>query len=95
MAKFTVRIELHRATAEDYGKLHAAMEADGFTMTIKANDDKVYRLPSAEYRYTSKTEDAGDVCDKAFNIAKIIKPKPAVLVTEAQSTVWRGLEEVK
>lgn len=95
MAKFTVRVELHRAVAEDYEKLHTAMEDGGFTMTITSSDGKVYQLPSAEYRYTSNTEDAGDVRDKAFNIAKAIKPKPSVLVTDAKSTSWCGLQEVK
>lgn len=95
MAKFTVRVELHHAAADDYEQLHTAMEGAGFSMTIKSNDGKVYHLPTAEYRYASKTEEASDVRDKAFDIAKTIKPNPAVLVTEASSSSWRGLKEVK
>lgn len=95
MTNFTVRVELHQADAGDYEKLHTAMEEGGFVRTIKSKDGKVYQLPSAEYRFASKTEGVKAVCDKAANIAKAIKPNPAILVSKASLTSWKGLQEVK
>lgn len=94
MAKFTVRIELHKASADDYSDLHEAMEAGGFSRQIKSGDGVFYHLPTAEYRYASDTETAAQVRDRAVGIAKDIRPKPAVLVSEAVSTAWSGLDKV-
>ncbi len=93
MSQFTVRIELHNANAEDYNKLHKAMEADGFSRTITANDGTVYHLPTAEYDFEHASMSSGDVRDKAGAVAKKIKSDPAVLVTKSAGRAWRGLDE--
>ena len=49
MAQFTTRVELHRATGEDYSSLHSAMEYQGFSRTIRSDDGIIYILPTAEY----------------------------------------------
>jgi len=92
MTGFTVRVELHDADDDDYEELHEAMEKEGFERTIVGESGTTYRLPTAEYRYYSDTESRGDVRNKAYDIAKKIKSKPWVLVTEGPSC-WRGLEE--
>jgi hypothetical protein len=91
MGQFTVRVELHRAsTSQDYEELHEAMEAKGFSRTFVSNDGDTCHLPTAEYRYHNTTETRAQVLDKAYNVAKAIKPKPAVIVTEGPLTS-RGL----
>ncbi|SRR5713101_981138 len=53
MAQFTVRIELHDAQWADYDTLHAAMERQGFSRLITADDGRRYQLPLAEYDSTA------------------------------------------
>ena len=40
MAQFTIRVELHRATGEDYSSLHSAMEYRGNTCPKKRQSRK-------------------------------------------------------
>lgn len=94
MPAFTIRIELHKATGEDYDKLHKKMEADGFSRTITSSDGKEYHLPTAEYAFKHDTMSAAEVRDKAYAVAKAVKDKPAVLVTESARRSWQGLDEV-
>ena len=61
---FSVRVELHRATDEDYEQLHAAMEQAGFSRLIASDDGVVYHLPTAEYDYQGE-ETRSDVLDRA------------------------------
>jgi hypothetical protein len=94
MTKFTVRIELHGADDDDYENLHETMEEKGFFRWIEADGTK-YRLPTAEYNFTSSTLDCGKVRDLAKSIAAGVKrsPTPWVLVTESVGRYWSGLEK--
>jgi hypothetical protein len=49
MANYLARVELHKATYEDYEALHEAMRQRGFVRTIVANDGKKYQLPTGTY----------------------------------------------
>lgn len=51
MAHFITRVELHDASVSDYEKLHAEMEARGFSRNVKGEDGIIYQLPTAEYVY--------------------------------------------
>jgi hypothetical protein len=93
MGQFTVRVELHHATThQEYDELHEAMEADGFSRTFVPSDGGTCHLPTAEYRYQNATETLAQVLDKAYGIAKSVKPNPAVIVTEGRLTS-RGLKK--
>lgn len=85
MASFTVRIELHGATGEDYNRLHAAMEAAGYQRYVAGvtQDGKSghWALPTAEYDYSSSAS-AYAVRDHAKAIADTIKPESWCLVTQ-------------
>jgi hypothetical protein len=92
MADFTVRIELHDALRNDYEGLHAAMERQGFTRVITSDEGRKYHLPWAEYNGT------GDLTSmQILNIAQTAAngtgKKHAVLVTEAKSRAWAGLQK--
>jgi hypothetical protein len=95
MAKFTIRVVLHKIKNLDhdsYTKLHAAMEAAKFTRFIKS-DDATYHLPPAEYNYVGdKSKD--EVLDQTYAIAKKIDDDCGVLVTEGLRT-WNGLKKVE
>lgn len=94
MAKYTVRIELHK-TAENssvYEILHDEMKKKGFTRTIKSTSNKVYYLPSAEYNIKSSLN-IDEVTNIAWEVIKKTNHKGEVLVTEVLSRRWRGLDE--
>jgi hypothetical protein len=90
MADFTVRVELHQATLADYQTLHAAMEQQGFSRLIRADDGQIYQMPWAEYN-GSGTFSSTQVCDFARAAANTTKKGNAVLVTESTSRAWIGL----
>ena len=90
MAQFTVRIELHEAQWADHETLHAAMERQGFSRLITADDGRTYQLPLAEYDGTANLTSM-QVLGVAQNAANSTGKKNAVLVTEAKSRAWSGL----
>ncbi|EPC6045131.1 type V toxin-antitoxin system endoribonuclease antitoxin GhoS [Serratia marcescens] len=92
MTSFTVRIELHDADSSDYDELHKKMEAGGFNTTI-AGKNGTYKLPPAEYDYSSSSESCEQVRDKAYDIAKKVKKSPSVLVSEVVRRCWNNLED--
>ena len=87
MAIYTTRVELHNHQAGDYAKLHTAMEKKGFTRTITSGKGKTYHLPTAEYNYHG-TETKDEVLELAKEAAGSVRPKYAVLVTEAKGRTW-------
>ena len=91
MANFTVRIELHDATWDDYNVLHAAMEKKGFSRLITANNGVTYRLPWAEYNATGNLM-CTQVRDIAQEAAAQTGKRNAVFVTEAVGRAWSGLQ---
>lgn len=91
MANFTVRIELHDASWEDYNVLHAAMEQRGFSRFILADSGRTYRLPWAEYSGTGSLTST-KVRDIAQEAANQTGRRNSVFVTEARSRAWSGLQ---
>lgn len=93
MSRFTTRVELHEANEEDYEKLHAAMEVEGFTRTIANTAGTQYYLPSAEYsRSGDLTND--EVLKSAKRAATTTGKEFSVLVTQGVRRWW-NLEKVK
>jgi hypothetical protein len=94
MAKFTVRVVLHKIKNLDhdsYTRLHAAMEAAKFTRFIES-EDTTYHLPPAEYNFIgSKSKE--EVREEVSAIAKKIDADSGVLVTEGVRA-WSGLKQV-
>ena len=94
MAQFTIRVELHRATGEDYSSLHSAMEYQGFSRTIRSDDGIIYILPTAEYDRTGDNLTRTQVLNDARAAAASVAATFSVLVTEASARTWIGLEKV-
>src|SRR5260370_26496988 len=94
MPGFTVRVELHSATYQDYENLHSAMARVGFFRHIRSDGGRTYQLPTAEY---IKTADATrlQIVNQAMAAANSTGKISWVLVTEAIAWAWDGLPEVK
>ena len=90
MAQFTVRVELHNASFDDYTALHSAMEQRGFSRLIQSDDGRTYHLPWAEYSGSGSLSSA-QVRDIAKAAADSTGKKNGVLVTESNSRAWAGL----
>ena len=90
MAQFTVRVELHHATLDDYDVLHGAMEKQGFSRVITGDDGKTYHLPWAEYNGVGALSSV-QVRDIASTAASTTGKRYAILVTESQTRAWVGL----
>jgi hypothetical protein len=91
MPDFTVRVQLHGATAEDEARLHAAMLDAGHTDTLKSKDGTAWVLPAGEFNLRADLEVTG-VLAQARAIAERTVPgaaKPAwVLVTQSAGRKW-------
>jgi hypothetical protein len=94
MPGFTVRVELHNATYQDYENLHAAMGRAGFSRQIKSDAGKTYQLPTAEY-IKSADVTRSQVLNQAKTAANSTGKTSGVLVTEAIGWTWDGLAEVQ
>lgn len=92
MANFTVRVELRDADSSDYDDLYDRMSDNGFSKFITGDSGAECKLPSAEYSYSSSTEDRRQVRDLVFRIAREVNDDPAVLVTQSNGRSWKGLE---
>jgi len=90
MARYTVRVELHRADSDDYDLLHEYMEAEGFLRYIVDGDDIRHRLPTAEYNISS-SGDKDAVLKRAKQAASQTNKKYMVLVTVSDGRTWYNL----
>lgn len=89
MANITVRVELHEADDEPqaYKDLHAAMERQGFSRTIKTQGDVRRKLPNAEYSMVTNLTKQ-QVLDKAILAARSVMGDDelfSILVTRDES----------
>lgn len=89
MADYTVRVELHKASGDDYAELHEEMERHGYKREITTARG-TWRLPTAEYNLEGSSMETSEVRDQALEIAKSIKSKPTpwVFVTQSQGRSW-------
>ena len=94
MAKYLVRVELHRAGPDDYESLHSAMESAGFSRTIRGNDGVECYLPTAEYFCEGKYSATG-VRDAAQKAAASVWSSFSVIVAEGSVLAWVGLAAVR
>lgn len=97
MTNFTVRVELHGATNDQYDDLHEAMEAQGFVRWVKDGDGNKSQLPTAEYNMQGSSLTRSQAQKRAENAASSVKanPQPYVLTTESNGRTWSGLKPWK
>lgn len=96
MSTFTTRVVLHDVAdnSTDYDTLHDAMEAQGFSRTIESDDERLYKLPPAEYNIEGALT-RKDVLAKAKVAARHTGREYSVLVTESLGRRWYNLEEIE
>jgi hypothetical protein len=86
---YLIRVELHGANADDYGKLHNAMAQRGFSRTIRGDDGVVYDLPTAEYAISAY--EGNEVRTQASAAADTTGRANGVLVAQYTQACWKGL----
>jgi len=89
--KYTIRIELLEASADDQAALAKALRREGFEHTVPGNDGTRYRLPPGEYNYDAKAT-PNDAMDAAKRAAGSTGREFRVLVTEVAGRAWHNLE---
>ncbi|HKW77095.1 MAG TPA: hypothetical protein VJN64_16300 [Terriglobales bacterium] len=92
MSMFTTRIELHDATWDDYERLHGAMQKAGFSRLITSDDNSKWHMPWAEYDVVG-TYTLDQIFTAASNAASTVGKKFALLVSQAVSRRWSGLQK--
>src|SRR5271156_1590652 len=93
MPQYTIRVELHDGTWDDYVALHKHLAVHGIVDTITSDDGVRYKLPPAEYNYEGNAE-IGSVRETCKQAAAKVVRSYAVLVTEANRRSWYGLQKV-
>ena len=92
MSKFTVRVELFgMPSADDYTKLHSAMESKSFSRRIKQGET-TFMLPTAEYIIDSANIPQ-QIMDNAKIAAGTIWKDFAVLVTHPDGWLIHNLKK--
>jgi hypothetical protein len=91
MARFIVRVELHGASEAHYLKLHELMAARGLQRFIDSASGGNCWLPPAEYNILTNLSPP-DVRNLARACAGALGLRYALLVTEANSVLWDGLQ---
>ncbi len=93
MSAYTIRIELHDATWQNYVDLANDLARVGVTDLITASNGTTYKMPPAEYNYEGQA-----LIDQVLNAAKAAADRTgranAVFVTEAAQRKWVGLAPV-
>jgi len=94
MSSYTIRVELHNATWQNYADLAKDLAAKGITDLITASDGVTYKMSPAEYNYE------GDATtETVLNSVKASANKTgcssAVFVTQANQRMWNGLQPVQ
>lgn len=105
MARFTVRVQLHKKDgkqheidSEAYEILHSEMKKYGFTKTINSSKGTIHDLPTAEYSYVTpdNTSDKYDILNVTKAAARVTKEKFSILVTKSvEGRCWFNLDETE
>ena len=93
MSRFMTRVLLNgNPSSPDYEKLHNAMKSKGFSRVIQSVGNEHFWLPNAEYdRIGDLTTQ--QVLNDAKAAANSVKTPNEVLVTEAKSIMFDGLQK--
>ena len=91
MPNFITRAELHSASYADYENLHAYMQQNGYSRTIKADSGNTYQLPTGTYVSVGCFPSADLALQAAVTAANATGRKSSVIVADWSSTKWQGL----
>ena len=94
MANYLARVELHKATYDDYETLHEAMRQRNFSRVIVSNDKKKYRLPTGTYVVENTSASLEQAYTAAVAAAAVTGRSSWTIVADWQAARF-SLEEVK
>lgn len=94
MSLFTIRVELHNASWNDYLLLAQRLAARGIVDVIQSDEGVWYKLPPAEYNYEGNAS-LSAVQQVAGEVASSVSARFALLVSECAQRGWQGLQVVK
>ncbi|HXP67887.1 MAG TPA: type V toxin-antitoxin system endoribonuclease antitoxin GhoS [Candidatus Dormibacteraeota bacterium] len=94
MANYIARVELHKASDDDYEELHDEMSKRGFTRTIKGDNGSTYHLPTGTYAVANSSVMLQTACDAAIEAAKETGKAYSLIVADWGSAQWAGLPTV-
>lgn len=93
MSMFTIRIELHNASWQNYVDMANDLATKSITDVIVSDNGTAYKMPPAEYNYVGNAS-IDDVYSTAQWAANRTGKANAILVSEATRRKWNGLEVV-
>jgi hypothetical protein len=85
VANYLARVELHKATGEDYETLHEAMRKRGFARFILSSEKKKYRLPTGTYVAEGSTWTLTQAYDFAVTAANDTGKSSWIIVVDWQN----------
>ncbi|WLG54036.1 hypothetical protein PSH77_15170 [Pseudomonas extremorientalis] len=89
MANYLVRIELFEATADNYDRLHANMDALGIERTVRYSNGNLYQLPTGTYFGPSNLDTAALLAKiKAFATPQSPKKEPSIFLAQVNGSEW-------
>jgi Endoribonuclease GhoS len=94
MANYIARVELHKATYDNYEQLHASMAARGYQRTIVGDNGKTYQLPTGTYAVENTDASMDTALNAAKEAADDTGKSSSVIVANWTQTMWIGLSIV-
>lgn len=93
MINYIIHVSIPAAQPEIIVRLGYELSKYNIAAGVKADDGRAYHLPPGTFMYYGN-ETINEVRDAVHRLAETIKPGASVLVTEAASLSWSGLQEV-
>ncbi|WP_332855418.1 hypothetical protein [Duganella sp. S19_KUP01_CR8] len=93
MINYIIHVSLTDAQPETIVRLSFELSKYNIAAGVKADDGRGYHLPPGTFMYYGN-ETINEVRDAVHRLAETIKPGASVVVTEAASLSWSGLQEV-
>lgn len=94
MVNYIIRVAFDDPDSQTYHHLAVELAKYNIAGAIKADDGKGYYLPPGEFCY-SGVEPINEVRDAIHRFAQTISAGSSVLVTEATTVSWSGLNPVE
>ena len=93
MINYIIQVSFTDAAADTIVRLSQDLSKYNIAAGVRADDGRAYHLPPGAFMYHG-SETINEVRDAVHRLAETIQPGASVLVTEAASLSWSGLQEL-
>jgi len=93
MINYIIQVSFTDAAADTIVRLSQELSKYNIAAGVRADDGRAYHLPPGAFMYHG-SETINEVRDAVHRLAETIQPGASVLVTEAASLSWSGLQEL-